>query len=79
MADRSHAEIAQDLRADADLAPLLVTIRFDRFHLIKGRRGNTRRAVAQIDQNTAAIALEVIERGACAIRARKNITYDIGL
>src|SRR5580700_9918487 len=52
--DRAHAEIPQDLRADADFSPLPVAIGLGRLRLAKGRNGNTGGAVAQIHQHAAA-------------------------
>src|SRR5260370_21954330 len=54
VADRGDAEIAQDLRADADLAPLPVAVGFGGFFLRQGCHRNAGGAVAQIDQHATA-------------------------
>src|SRR5260370_21223961 len=57
MADRGDAEIAQDLRADADLAPLPVAVGFRGFLLRQRRAGNAGSAVGQLSQHAAAARL----------------------
>src|SRR5262249_43659596 len=59
--DRRDAKIPQDLRADADLAPLLVAISLRRLRLPHRLHGNTGRSVAQINQHPAACLLEVLQ------------------
>src|ERR1700737_913836 len=54
MADRGDAEIAQDLRANADLAPLLVAVGFGGCLLGQRCYRNAGGAVAQIHQHAAA-------------------------
>src|SRR5260370_13856444 len=54
MTDRGDAEIAQDLRADADFAPLPVAVGFGGFLFGQGRYGDAGGAVAQIYQHTSA-------------------------
>src|SRR4029078_1863609 len=61
MDDRGDAEIAQDLGADADFAPLPVAIGFRGFLLGARPRRNSSRAIAQIDQHAAAGLVEVVQ------------------
>src|SRR5260370_31841004 len=79
MADRGDAEIAQDLRADADLAPLPVAVGFRGFLLRQRRDGNAGSAIAQIDQHARAGLFELFEHGLDALRAGKDVLYDDGL
>src|ERR1700716_2850482 len=79
MPDRGDAEIAQDLRADADLAPLLVAVRLGRFLLCDRRHRNARSAVAQIYQHAAAGLAKMLKRHMHALIAEENILDDIGL
>src|ERR1700676_715262 len=78
MADRGDAEIAQDLRADADLAPLPVAVGFRGFLLRQRRHGDTGGAIAQIYQHAATGFLEMLEHGLHAFRAGKDVLDDIG-
>src|SRR6185437_13224688 len=66
--DRGDAEIAQDLRADTDLAPLPVAVGFGGFFLGKRRDRNTGGAVAQVDEDAAAVLPETLEHGLHALR-----------
>src|SRR3954454_2457555 len=59
--DGSHAEIAQDLRTDADFTPLPVAIRLRGLFLRERRNGNTGRAVAQINQHASVGLLKMFE------------------
>src|ERR1700742_1592375 len=59
--DRGDAEVAQDLRTNADLAPLPVAIGFRGLRLAKRGDGNTRGAIAQVNQHAAAGALEMLQ------------------
>src|SRR5260370_35876367 len=79
MADRGDAEIAQDLRADADLAPLPVAVGFRGFLLPQRRDGNASRALARIDQHAAAGLFELFEHGLHALRPGKDVLDDVGL
>src|SRR5260370_38874383 len=54
MTDRGDAEIAQDLRADADLAPLPVAVGFRGFLLRKRCDRYAGSAIAQVHQHTSA-------------------------
>src|SRR5260370_3132737 len=59
MTDRGDAEIAEDLGADADLAPLPVAVGFGGPLLRQPRNRTTGRALAQVYQHTAAGLLDV--------------------
>src|SRR5262249_45357938 len=59
--DRCDAEIPQDLRADADLAPLPVAVGFRGLGLAQWCDGHAGRTVTQVDQHAASGALEMIE------------------
>src|SRR5258708_9119531 len=63
MADRGDAEIAQDLRADADLAPLPVAVGFRGFLLRQRRDGTAGGAIAQIDQPAPPPLFDLLEHG----------------
>ena len=68
--DRGDAEVTQDLRADADFAPLPVAVGF-RGPLLRERRNrNAGRAVAQVDQHASAVLLETFEHRLHALVAR---------
>src|ERR1700754_1377245 len=77
--DRGDAEVAQDLRADADLAPLLVAVSLGRFLLSNGCHRDARSAVAQIYQHAAAGFAKMLKRYMHALIAEENILDDIGL
>src|SRR5258708_13966234 len=62
MADRGDAEIAQDLRADADLAPLPVAVGFRGFLLRQRRDGNPGSTISQIDHHAAPGLFELFEQ-----------------
>src|SRR5438445_8541998 len=61
VADRGHAEITQDLRTDTDLAPLPVAVGLCGFFLRQRCNRNAGGAIAQVDQDASAGALEMIE------------------
>src|ERR1700716_3811502 len=74
--DRGYAEIAQDLRADADLAPFLVAVRLRGGLLRQRRDGNAGGAVAQVDQHAAAVLLEMIEHRLHAFLPGEDVLDD---
>src|SRR5579863_5380917 len=75
--DRGDAEIPEDLRADADFAPLLVAIGLRGLLLGQWRDRDAGRAVAQIHQDAAAVLLEMGEHGLHVFRSGENVPYDI--
>src|SRR3954470_20872376 len=79
MADRGDAKIAQDLRADADLAPLLVAVGLRRFRLVERRHRHARGAVAQVNQHAAAGFLEMFQHDLQPFRPGKDVLDDVGL
>src|SRR3981081_212849 len=76
--DRGDAEIAQDLRADADFAPLPVAVGFGRFLLRQRRDRNAGGAIAQVDQHAPAVLLEAIEHRLHALRPGEDVLDDVG-
>src|SRR3984893_13571112 len=79
MTNRGDAEIAQDLGADADLAPLPVAVGFGGSLLGQWRNRNAGGAVAQVYQHAAAGLLEVFEHGLHALRPGEDVPDDIRL
>src|SRR2546429_4829676 len=79
MTDRGDAEIAQDLGADADLAPLPVAVGFGGSLLRQRLNRNAGSAVAQVYQHAAAGFLEGFEHGLNALRPGEDILDDIRL
>src|SRR6478672_12638370 len=79
MTDRSDAEVAQDLGADPDLAPLPVAVGFGGSLRRQWCHRNTGGAVAQVYQHAAAGLLEVFEHGLHALRPSEDIPDDIRL
>src|SRR5215467_13875601 len=72
--DRADPEIAQDLCAKADLAPLPATLELGGRALFgKRRRRHPRGAVAEINEDTPAGFLEARERGMDRLRAAKHV------
>src|SRR2546430_10708214 len=79
MTDRGDAEIAQDLGADADLAPLPVAVGFGGSLLRQRLNRNAGSAVAQVYQHAAAGFLEVFDHGLNALRPGEDILDDLRL
>src|SRR6202790_3116498 len=79
MTNRGDAEIAQDLGADADLAPLPVAVGFGGPLLRQRRNRNPGRAISQVNQHTAAGFLEVFEHDLYALRPGEDVLDDVGL
>src|ERR1700760_4324116 len=80
VSDRGDAEVTQDLRADADLAPLPVAIGLRRFGFADGLDRNAGSAVAQIDQHAAIGSLEVLQHRLHPRRTGgKEVLDDVGL
>src|SRR5947207_15195975 len=79
MPDRGDAKIAQDLRADADLAPLPVAVGFRGFRLIERRHRYAGSAIAQVNQHAATVLPELLEHRLNARRSSEAILDDIGL
>src|SRR6202165_823883 len=79
MPDRGDAEIAQDLRADTDLAPLLVAVGFRGIFLRQRRNRNAGGAVAQIYQYAAAGLPVMLEHDRHTLRPGEDIPDDVGL
>src|SRR6478672_180526 len=79
MTDRCDAEIAEDLGADADLAPLPVAVGFGGSLLRQRRNRNAGGAVAQIYQHAAAGLLEMLEHDLHALRPGESVPDDIRL
>src|SRR6266567_9593647 len=79
MTDRGDAEIAQDLGADPDLAPLPVAVGFGGSLLRQRCNGNAGGAVAQVYQHAAAGLLEVLEHDLHALRPGEDVPDDIRL
>src|SRR3984893_540922 len=79
MANRGDAEIAQDLRADADFAPLPVAVGFGGLLLRKRRNRNAGGPIAQIDQHAAAGLLEMLKHGLHALRPGEDVLDDVRL
>src|SRR6202790_543065 len=79
IADRGDTEIAQDLRADADLAPLPVAIGFGGFLFRQRRYRNAGRTVAQVNQYAATGILETFEHHLHALMASEDIPDDVRL
>src|ERR1700686_5134159 len=77
MADRAHAEVTQDLRADADLAPLPVAVGFGGFFLRQWRNRNAGGAVAQVDQHAAPGLLEMLEHVKHALLPGEDVPDDV--
>jgi len=78
-ADRGNAEVAQDLRAEADLTPL-PRARGLRAGVAVRNLGHrhTGGAVSQIDDDAAAFRLEARERRADGLGAAEHIADHIG-
>src|SRR5262245_5297414 len=79
VSDRGDAEITQDLRTDADFAPLLVAVGFRGLLFADGFDGNAGSTVAQIDQHAAAGALEMVEHEPHALLPGEEVFHDVGL
>src|SRR4051812_15473720 len=79
MTDRSDAEIAQDLRADADLAPLPIAVGLRGFFFRQRRNRNAGSTITQIHQNTVTSPFEMFEHGLNALGTGKDICDDVGL
>src|SRR5713101_5910082 len=79
MTDRGDAEVAQDLRTDADLAPLPVAIGFRRTLFADRLDRNPGGAIAQIHQHAAAGILEMPQHDLHPRLAGEEVFYDIGL
>src|ERR1700737_1130910 len=73
MTDRGDAEIAQDLGADADLAPLPVAVGFRGFLLRKPCYRYAGTLIAQVHQHAAAHVLEMFYLSLHALRSREDI------
>src|SRR5262249_56077368 len=78
-ADRGDAEVLEDLRPEADLAPLARTRLFRAGDA--GLRDRMRRhadgAVAQEDDDAATILLEPLQRGVHRIGAAEHVAADV--
>src|SRR5260370_29226235 len=79
MTDRGDAEIAQDLGADADLAPLPVAVGFGGSLLRQRRNRNAGGAVPQVYQHAAAGLFEMFEHDLHALRPGESVPDDIRL
>src|SRR5712671_396298 len=79
MTDRGDAEIAQDLGADADLAPLPVAVGFGGSLLRQRRNRNAGGAVPQVYQHAAAGLFEMFEHVLHALRPGESVPDDIRL
>src|SRR5450830_1202920 len=79
-ADRGNAEVFENLRAEADLAPLPRTGGFGAgVALVRNfRYRHAGGAVAQIDDDAAAGRLELRERGADRLGAAEHVADHIG-
>src|SRR3954452_11136760 len=77
--DRRHTEITQDLRTDANLAPLTVAIRFRGMRLLNRLDRNARSTIAQVDEHTTAGLFEVLQHRLDTLRACDQVLHDIRL
>src|SRR5258707_1270935 len=73
MTDRGDAEIAEDLGADADLAPLPVAVGFGGPLLRQRRNRNAGGAVPQVGERADRLAVELLQATA-EIMAAKEMT-----